>query len=38
MSRAKLISVIGTVVAVVLVLVLWNELQDFGAEIYRFFN
>jgi uncharacterized protein HemY len=38
MSKAKVVSVIAAVVVIVLVLVLWTELQDFGAEIYRFFN
>lgn len=38
MSRRRIFSVLTLVIGLILVFVLWEELQDFGAEIYRFFN
>lgn len=38
MTKRNLRSIIIAVVIIGLVLLLWDELRDFGAELYRFFN
>jgi hypothetical protein len=38
MTRNRLVRLIMIAVALILIVVLWDELNDLGAELYRFFN
>lgn len=38
MAKRNLRSIIIAIVIIGLIVLLWDQLNDFGAELYRFFN
>ena len=38
MPRNRVLRLVAVVIASILIVVLWDELNDLGAELYRFFN